>query len=554
MKSSLLPSWTRILFCVLLLAPVAFLQSCDEDKDDEQTQETAQPTSFNLIFISDNATDVVFSPYLSWTASTDPNGGSITYQVLLDKTGDLTSAGETEPSTVLEENISTNYYAMTDALDQGTEYTWRVVAFNEEGGSTKSTNVFSFITAENGTGNNPPAPFNLFSPMNGATDVPLSPQLTWEQAVDPDGDPVFYDVYLEDYLSGGSGLISSMNPNLSTTPISLNYDTDYIWEVLAYDSKGAYRWSDSLYFFTTMAEPSQGNLTLVTENAPFQSTGRFGHQSVVHNGELYVIGGFVLDNGDGGDWNDVWKTSDGTNWTQVRAHDVFDLNAPHPSSESQVLSYAGLLYVFNGERNTIQTSADGVSWEQLPWEGSVSEGTHYGPVQGHQVVEFEGNLYLIGGSSGGLVNNDVWVSYDFGITWTEVSDHSFPARRDHQVVVLDDVMYIIGGVAGGQRLNDVWTSVDGMNWVEEPEVVPDPIMNHQCTAFNGDIYLTGGDKGGDSDEIWVLDGWTGEWQALDIQDPYGPRESHSTVVFNNTLYIMMGKDGALPVNDIWKIQ
>ena len=143
-----------------------------------------------------------------------------------------------------------------------------------------------------------------------------------------------------------------------------------------------------------------------------QSDGRYGHQCVVHNGELYVIGGFVLDAGDGGDRNDVWKTSDGTNWVQVRAHDPFDLNAPHPSSESQVLSYGGLLYVFNGERNTIQTSVDGVSWEQVPWKGSVSEGTHYGPIQGHQVVEFEANLYLIGGSSRRPVNKRCLGSYD----------------------------------------------------------------------------------------------------------------------------------------------
>lgn len=553
MKPSLSSSPLRILFGLILIASFSILTSCDEETDEPDQMEGGNgPTAFDLVFISDNADEVVLSPYLSWTASSDPDGGTITYQVLLDKTGDLTAAGETEPTTILEENIAKNYFALTQALDQATEYSWRVLAINADGESTKSTSVFSFITAANGVSTSPPSDFDLFSPVDGAMDVSLSPLLSWEQSIDPDGGSVFYDVYLYDEQFN-PGLISTMNPNLSTTPLSLNYETDYFWEVVAYDNSGAYTLSTSIFIFTTMEEPVQSIMTLVTENSPLQTDGRYGHQNVVHNGELYTLGGFVLDNGDGGDRNDVWKTSDGINWTQVRAHDPFDLNAPHASSESQVVSYQGLLYVFNGERNTIQTSADGAVWEQVAWEGSVSEGTHYPPLQGHQVVVYNGRLLVIGGSSGGQVNNDVWVSDDGGITWAEVSDHNFPARRGHQVVELPEGLYMIGGVSAGQRLNDMWYSIDGINWSEEPENTWIPRTNHQCTAFNDEIYMTGGDIGGDTDEIWVL-GESGIWEEFQTDPDYGPRESHHTVVFDDVLYIINGKNSALPVNDIWKIE
>ncbi|NNC84428.1 MAG: hypothetical protein HKN79_12715 [Flavobacteriales bacterium] len=480
---------------------------------------------------------------------------SRTYQITGPIHEHLVSAGETAPVTVIAEDIQTNFYAMTQGLDQGTEYSWCVIALDGQGGATKSTSVFSFLTAENGVSNSPPNPFVLFSPFDGQENVELSPQLNWQQAVDPEGDPVTYDVFL-----GAEGtflpMISNMNPNLSTIPISLNYDTWYEWDVVAYDNKGFYRWADVEFYFKTMAEPQPISMSMHTSNSSLQSDGRYGHQTVIHNGELYTIGGLVVDAGDGGDRNDVWKTSDRITWTQVRAHDVFDLYAPHPSTESQVLSYGGLLYVFNGERNTIQTSSDGVVWNQVPWEGNVSEGTHYPPLQGHQVVEFQGDLLVIGGSSGGQVKNDVWRSSDGGITWEEISDHSFPARRDHQVVVVENELILMGGVGSGQRMNDVWFSSDGITWSEYAVAEWSPRSNFHAAVFNDAIYVIGGDPGGgDSDEIWVFDLFNSlYWEQVETHPDYGPRENHFSVVFQNALYIEMGKNGAVPLNDVWKIE
>ncbi|MEM9052025.1 MAG: hypothetical protein AAGC47_08250 [Bacteroidota bacterium] len=536
-------------FLVFIFFSSLFLQSCeeDEDSDPQQTEENMPPSAFDLVFLSDNATDVVILPYLTWTPSVDNDGGTVTYQVLLDPTGELTAAGETEPSTVIGEGITTNGWTMTQGLAQGVEYTWRVIAFDGQGGSTKSTSIRSFITAENGVANSPPGAFDLVSPANFASDVPLSPNLTWLPAVDPDGDPVFYDVYLVDEQFNGN-VISNMNPNTSTIPLSLDYETFYYWDVVAYDVNGASTPSTSQFTFETIAEPTPGQMTVVTFNSPLQSDGRIGHQALVHNGLLYVIGGRVIDDVEFGNFNDVW-TYDGTDWTQVRESDPSDLNAPKPSEQSQVVSYNGLLYAFNGERNTIQTSTDGAVWEQVPWEG-----THYDAVQGHQVVVFDNNLYLIGGSTGGDASNDVWKSSDGGINWEQISDGSFPARRDHQVVV-DPIlgMFLMGGFAGTTEYNDVWFSENGAEWEFIGNAPWTPRANLQCVFSEGDIIVVGGDAVGDTDEIWLFNTDLRVWGEFTPDPDFAPRESHQVVDFNNDIYILFGKNGTQALNDIWKI-
>ena len=552
-------SYSALIASALIFFSVSLLTSCEEEMNDsEETEENLDPTAFDLVFLSDNATDVVILPYLTWTASSDPEGGAITYQVLLDPTAELVLNGETEPSTVIGENINRNGWTMTQGLTHGVGYSWMVIAYDANGGSTKSSSVFSFTTAENGVGNNPPGNFNLITPFNGETNVSRTPVLAWQPSIDPDGDPVSYDVYLDDD-NYSPGQVSSMQSTTSYTVSffsQLDYETWYGYEVIAYDNKGFWTECQSVFAFETLAEnqnPSSSDMSLVTMNSPLQSDGRWGHQALVHNDQLYVVGGKVFDDVESGNFNDVWSYN-GTDWTQIRATDAFDLDAPNPSDDSQVLSYGGLLYVFNGERNTIQTSSDGVTWEQVAWTGMVSEGTHYPPVQGHQVVELNGAIYLIGGSSGGLVNNDVWKSTDGGIEWSEISDGSWEARRDHQVVVYDGDMYLIGGVGAGVEYNDIWVSSDGANWVFLEDAPWTPRSSHHCTVFNNYLWVIGGDAIGDTEEIWRYDFVLGGWEEYDVHPDFSAREGHQTVVWNDELYILFGKEGALPLNDIWKIE
>ncbi|NCB02965.1 MAG: hypothetical protein EOM67_12470, partial [Spirochaetia bacterium] len=70
----------------------------------------------------------------------------------------------------------------------------------------------------------------------------------------------------------------------------------------------------------------------VTMNAPWQ--GRRGHEVVVYNDELYLIGGFRVyrENGKtyGGAVNDVWKSPNGRDWTKIKEYS-YKTKATHPS-------------------------------------------------------------------------------------------------------------------------------------------------------------------------------------------------------------------------------
>jgi len=85
---------------------------------------------------------------------------------------------------------------------------------------------------------NPPGAFTLSSPTNGAAAAPLTPNLQWEESVDPDlGDSVSYCVTLDNDASFASPIIDECDiPTTSyavTTPLS--YDTQYYWRVTAGD-------------------------------------------------------------------------------------------------------------------------------------------------------------------------------------------------------------------------------------------------------------------------------------------------------------------------------
>jgi hypothetical protein len=503
------------------------------------------------VFVNDDAVDISLTPYLTWTASVDTDGDAVTYDLLIDETSVLTANGQSNPSTVIQAGITTNAFTLTTALATLTDYTWCVVAVDANGATTKSSNTFSFMTTAVANGNSPPNSFNLLSPADQAEDVSLSPTLSWQAALDVDMDPVVYDVY----LNIGQGvtpttLIAQGTANTSTIPLSLNSGTYYTWRVVARDVHGAATTCTQDFIFLT-GDSGPNTLTLVTSNAFPGETGRFGHQVLVYQDKLWVIGGWVVDDSGGGRRNDVWNSSDGLNWTQVRAHDPN--TGFYPSDEHQAIVYNGLMYVFNGTLNTIHTSSDGVNWETLITEGSVTDGTMYLPRQGHQVIVVGDEIWIVGGSSGGIALNEVWVSGDGGVNWTEVSELPFPARTLHQVVSDGASVYVTGGLVFGEDSNDIWATFDGTEW----ELVTlsaswSPRTNHQCTFYEGEIILTGGDGVGDYADLWGSSGFPETWTQYDTNTDYLGREDHQTVVFDGDLYILFGKYGTQTLGDIWK--
>ncbi|KAK3584149.1 hypothetical protein CHS0354_035229 [Potamilus streckersoni] len=150
------------------------------------------------------------------------------------------------------------------------------------------------------------------------------------------------------------------------------------------------------------------NWTEVTDNAGFAA--RDGHTAAVFDdgsgNALWVIGGDDFSSA----FNDVWKSTDGKNWTEVTDNAGFSKRYAHTAT------------VFNdGTRDA---------------------------------------LWVIGGYGGSDSLNpkslsDVWKSAD-GKNWTEVTGAGFTARYYHTATVFDGALWVAGGWDSSKYLNEVW--------------------------------------------------------------------------------------------------
>ena len=83
--------------------------------------------------------------------------------------------------------------------------------------------------------NHPPKVPEIVSPANGATNVSLSPTLSWK-AEDPDGDELTYDIYFGE--SNPPPLVAEGLAESSYTALGLKPETTYYWKVVAKDKYG----------------------------------------------------------------------------------------------------------------------------------------------------------------------------------------------------------------------------------------------------------------------------------------------------------------------------
>lgn len=322
--------------------------------------------------------------------------------------------------------------------------------------------------------------------------------------------------------------------------------------------------------------------TLSTPKQPIEQ--RMDHASVVFDNKIWIFGGYNPNaRGDRDTYlEDIWYTEDGISWVNVT------MDAP-----------------FKGRR-------------------------------GHEVVVFEGDLYLIGGfrayrkngKTYGGVANDVWKSPD-GINWTEIKPNSYKTRvthpslpphedvrgidlydpsddltwyprLNHKVIVADldgdsnESMYLLGGYAKDfmpylndgrsdqtrKYFADIWQSDDGIIWTQlEPMYLPDnsPVFGKYTAGRasfgsflkDNDVYLVGGTSWfpfQENGEDFVVPGFervwkrsSGNWSATSASDSeYTQRRGHEIVAYDGDYWIFPGSNPAAiqwyhGMDSIWKI-
>ncbi len=282
---------------------------------------------------------------------------------------------------------------------------------------------------------------------------------------------------------------------------------------------------------------------------------RKGQQMVSFHGKLWVIGGVDDSAGPSGNdvywYNDIWSSEDGVTWDLEHSNAAFSPRANH-----QIVEYGGELYLMGGEEGEgtrgalrlkadVWKSSDGVLWQEM------SPGAPFGGRKTGRSVVFDNKIWIVGGGafSG---SSSIWSTTN-GTDWTEESPFApFGPREGHALFVVNDLMMVLGGMGPGgseNLLNDVWSSPDGINWTEEAAHVSfAPRVEMHVESLKGTLWLTGGHSFPTTynSAYSSSDGITWKLAATPIISPMN--QYHSLVLHNNALWIYSGLDG----NFIWK--
>ncbi|KPM32787.1 Kelch repeats protein [Croceitalea dokdonensis DOKDO 023] len=435
-------------------------------KDEADTTKNEAPEAFTVsTTITDNTATI------TWTSANDPEGGKVSYSVLME--------GQTVAS-----NIEATTYTFTD-LAYSTSFTGKIVAYDEEGLSSESP--YSFETEMRP--NTAPSAVVLAAPSANEESVSLTPELNWTVATDAENDAIVYEIFLDESSSPTTIIDNELTINSYTINSPLKNNTTYYWKVVARDVFNASSES-SVQSFTTRDLVAA---IQVTDDAGF--TARGGHNSLVFDNKMWVIGGNSCC---GGQFNDVWSSTDGVTWTQVTANANFAART------------------------------------------------------GHASVVFDGKMWVIGGN-GSQEFNDIWNSSD-GSNWTQVTDHiDINNRFNHKMLVFDNKMWIIGGrdIADSYSRNQVWNSTDGTNWQKVTDDAGFNMNGSEFTVFQNKIWRVGSFN--DTRIYSTIDGEV--WTLQTDNAPYGQRHNHSITVWDDKIWLLSGSDNAtnelVELDDVW---
>ena len=224
--------------------------------------------------------------------------------------------------------------------------------------------------------------------------------------------------------------------------------------------------------------------------------------SVVFEGQLYAVTGNSSPSaGDGGE---IWRSSDGTSWTQVdsagfgNAENWFVRLSPN---------FGGYLYAGTANFNQgaeLFRSDDGLNWTSIATAGFGDAGNQSFFPGGI----YDGHLYL--GTTNQATGGEVWRSSN-GTTWSQVSPDGFGDSGNvvtAPVYAFGDTLYALTtqfGLGG-----EIWTSTNGTAWTQDSDAGFGDANNWFQLAIEGfgtGLYVgTSKDRGfgpGGGGEVWA---------------------------------------------------
>lgn len=149
-------------------------------------------------------------------------------------------------------------------------------------------------------------------------------------------------------------------------------------------------------------------------------------------------------------------------------------------------------------------------------------------------------------------NHDLWSS-DNGVSWVSTADNFLIGRHGTTISVFDNKLWVIGGENNdGNALQDIWNSDDGQNWtlITNTADFGDAIF-HSTVVFNNKLYLIKGNRTTGKTEVWSSNNGI-DW-IQNTANAFSGRAGHKAVIFNNAIYVLGGEDiDNNRLNEIWK--
>jgi len=289
-----------------------------------------------------------------------------------------------------------------------------------------------------------------------------------------------------------------------------------------------------------------------------QPSARTFHKTVVHEGYMYILGGF-----DGRRLNDMYRIllRTKTELSRCQSRVGAEPAGSPPTTNNSVRNGGGI--GTSGAIGDAQDAAGTLMPEDLwAWQRvDMQIGQVYTPRTGHAVVVWNHCFYLMGGTDENARQNDIY-RYDVrNRTWTciePVSGHAPSARSGSKAVVCRDSVFFFGGYTkkDGDYFNDLfefniprahWTRIDTAN---RPTVRTD----HSCVVYEASLFIFGGFDG--RSRFQDLHQYTieeREWLEIPSTDnaPMG-RFGHSAVVYRSGMFVFGGWNGHDTLDDLYE--
>ncbi|CAK8683373.1 unnamed protein product [Clavelina lepadiformis] len=226
------------------------------------------------------------------------------------------------------------------------------------------------------------------------------------------------------------------------------------------------------------------------------------------------------------------------------------------------------LYMYGG-RSANGTQSDFWKYELDTgcWSVIDAVGDVPPPLEGHTIVEFEGQLYMFGGEMCFISPKDVplWVYNPKLSTWNKRQhcDKTPIGRREHVAVIYQNDMYIHGGYIDLKGpTGSMWKySFRKKKWNMVKAVSsgngPLPRYKHAAIVYDDIMWMCGGLMGitaKNETQVWTWDFFTSSWSQIRTKCVPYQLFNHSVSLVDSDVYVFGGnQENGQPCSHLWKV-